>query len=569
MDNTKNDMNNQTNLQRLAYRCARMDIQSVQKKKNGTSYAVGDEVPEALMSKHRPEANRSPIKMSAVAKLLDNILIGNRVNAFSDKEVLYAEIDGTPFLVTGNKIQTVADPDGAINEVYALWAYALARVCTGTRTEFSEKFQTCIAEHTRSHIVSAKAAGEMCDSFFYQTMEEKNTMVEVDTDLVIDTVAAAYRTGMFKPVFTKHGSAVPTLFNPNVPMEANSLNGKVKKAPRKSNSERDTFERARAGEYIIPYDWDEESKELIVPLSFLDTYKPHEYYFLLVQLIDFNLRAIQNDLNSGKTWDETLRRYHMEIALTGSPGTGKSLMVYALAATFGLPIDMENLTHNSEEDFAEGKTKIVNGKPQAVPTAIRERVRRGGIGLLEEANLPQAAVIMGSMGQCATYPFTLKENGYKTLHRHPLCILFYTMNVGTAGSKAMSEPFANRFLFSFSFEDEEKKKFIDTLVKSTRMKRYICEWVYDAYSKITESLKGDSYAAADTESILLSLSLRSCEGALRLIACGFTPKNALTYSIVGKIAERDITVAAAVREIVSSLRDLYIEGEVYDDRQTD
>ena len=133
-----------------------------------------------------------------------------------------------------------------------------------------------------------------------------------------------------------------------------------------------------------------------------------------------------------------------------------------------------------------------------------------------------------------------------------------------AGSKSVSEPFANRFRASYTLEDAERKEFVKTLVRSTGLAGYICEWVYDKYERIVKDLKGDSYGTADTDSILLSLSLRSCEGALQAIAEGQKPKDAIIDSIVGKIAERDLEVATSVRNLVDGFPDLRIEGEVYD-----
>ena len=555
-------MSKEMNIAMLAYRCAEMDISSVQKR-GGKKYVVGDNVPGAKTSEYRFPGDSSPVKMSGVAILLDKILIRRTVLAFSSKQELYAEIDGKPFLV--NKYGVHVVPEENIGDAYILWAYVLYHALVVKEKEFAPLFRRALAEYRSTGFVSDVNAASMCDSFYYWHTSNKIMQIKVSDDLVLDTVTAAFRSGAFVQALNGFGLETPERVSAEGPLEKSEEVEDTNRRTEKKSDNETLWAAALRGDLILNYEWSEDAKKRITPLAFLKTYVPNDIFFMFLRKLIFRLGNIMKRMPETETYQEAIGRWdHVEASLIGSPGTGKTMLVYAVSAALGLPVWMENMSHDTDEEFAEGKTKIVNGGPQSVPTEVLEGVQNGGIVLLEEVNLPQAAVVMGALGQTVEYPFTLKKNGYETISRHPLCVFVSTMNVGTAGSKAVSEPFSNRFRTTYYMEDPGKKSFIDTLVKTSGMKRYICDWVYNVYSRIVSSMKSDQYGAADTESILLSLSLRSCEGVLQGIEEGLDPKEAVNESIVNKIAERDINIAKQVQDMVENIRDLHIEGGVRD-----
>lgn len=123
-----------------------------------------------------------------------------------------------------------------------------------------------------------------------------------------------------------------------------------------------------------------------------------------------------------------------------------------------------------------------------------------GILLLEEINLVNAAVTMGALGQLVEFPFIIKKFGYQPLRRHPLCIIITTMNTGTAGSKSMSQPFANRFKQSFVLDDPKKDDFIRILM-NTGASRDICRWVYDCYERVVACVEDTSLAIIEAKKV--------------------------------------------------------------------
>ena len=161
---------------------------------------------------------------------------------------------------------------------------------------------------------------------------------------------------------------------------------------------------------------------------------------------------------------------------------------------------------------------------------------------------------MGALGQAVEFPFILKENGFEVVRRHPLCIFITTMNTGAVGTKPMSQPFANRFKQSYLLDDPDKETFIQILVNKTGEDKKLCRWVYNAYDAIIKCLKKND-GMVDTESILLSLSMRSCIGAIENIQEGEHPKDAIRDSMIGKIAEQDIEVSKICLRAVDALSD--------------
>ena len=550
------------NILLAAYKCARVDIACLPKKPSGRAYVVGDDVDSAKPSKHRKAGDRAPVRLSAVAILPDKLLVRKRVGVFLSDKNLYAEIDDIPFLVNESGIH-IRPADTGITQSYFLWAYVLYHGFITKDSEFSKTFTDIVNVYRLHGVVDPKDMASLCDSFYYYHTENKKLTIEVTGDLVLETVEAAFRSGAITAAVSGFKYDSPRLVRNEGPLEEVKKEGSA--AENSSTRPVSIFEEAKSGKYLIDYEWSEEARKRITPLKFLETYVPNEIFFKALKKLSYRLGNVLGRMKETEDYQEALGRWdHVEMSMIGTPGSGKTITVYALSAALGIPVWEEDLSHNTDEDAFQGKTKLVQGKPMAVPTEVLEGVEQGGIVLLEEVNLPQAAVVMGALGQCVEYPFTLKKDGYETIHRHPLCVFVSTMNVGTAGSKAVSEPFSNRFRTSYLFEDAERKEFVETLMKTSGMKKYICEWVYDTYSKIVEALKSTSFGAADTESILLSLSLRSCEGVLQGIEEGLKPKEAVYDSLVNKIAERDLVAAEQVRDLVDAVRDLHIEGEVRD-----
>ena len=416
-------------------------------------------------------------------------------------------------------------------------------------TETLKRLQACIQSYNKTGFVPANQAGALCDAFYYEF--KGKVYVEILDDLRQEEIEALQRQDTPQPIIL-HGSAIarPELVKTEV----------RKKKPTVALPEvSEIIDKAKAGAYLVPYEWQPEAESYRQGLDTLEGFIPNQTFISLLEKIKLRtgnvLERIKNlslDLSIPADRIKALGKDYINVTLSGKPGTGKTRLAYALGAATGMPVYTISNSHNTDEDTYTGLTKMVDGHPMSVSTATVRCYQDGGILLLEEINLPQAAVVMGALGQALEFPFILMKDGYQPIRRHPLCIIISTMNTGTAGSKAVSQPFANRFKQSFVLDDPTKEDFI-RILGNTGADMPVCRWVYECYERVVAGIENDN-AMADVESILLSLSVRTCIGAIENIQEGMEPREAVKNSIIGKISEQDREVAKACAKIVEGMR---------------
>lgn len=511
----------------------------------GNALSVGEVFTSARVSSYRATAGASDIKITYVAKALD-YLLGKNIFLLTGKSEIYIEVkeNGKTYKGLVTK-ETQAWDSANVPTIISLVADVMYCMVHSDNEEIRGSFRRIAANIGKKE--TAEEIAFFCDSYFYYSRLKS---VEITDDLVLDPVKAAYRRGMLTKSFLE--KALP-MSEESVILEEQQDYAGEETTSRKITPEQ-VLADAKAGKYTVPYGWKEEQKEYIYSKGLLESFVPTETFVNILNKITFRLGRILKRMNEGADRVTALGQDYINLTLTGKPGTGKTAMIYALSAATGLPVYTTAGSHNTDEDEFEGKTKMVDGHPAAVPTDALKCFEDGGIFLIEEANLPQAAVIMGALGQAVEFPFILKKNGYETIRRHPLCIFITTMNVGTVGAKAMSQPFANRFKQSYVLNDPGSKVFIDILSKRTGESTKLCRWVYNAYTSILKCLDKND-AMADIESIKLALSMRSCMGAIENIQEGQHPKDAIRDSIVGKIAEQDLEMSEICLRAVDSLPD--------------
>ena len=418
--------------------------------------------------------------------------------------------------------------------------------------EFRDMFITTVTRYNDVGNWTRNNAYILCDAFYYGTMKKKN-IKEVQCNIVPKAaIDAALRSLNPSSIAELKGTTA-------VPPKYTTVKKTIIKKKEPDSDLNILMKECKAGKYLVNYQWDTTQEEYIQSLHSLDGYIPNEEFRSILKKIKFRTdRVLQRmqelDLTKGQDRVEAIGKDYINLTLSGKPGTGKTKLAYMLAAATGLPIYTVANSHNTDEDEYEGKTKMIDGRAVSVETDTLKCAEHGGILLLEEINLVNAAVAMGSLGQFVEFPFVIKKFGYKPIRRHPLCIIITTMNTGTAGSKSMSQPFANRFKQSFVLNDPAKEDFIRILMSNTGAGRDICRWVYECYDRITACIEADN-GMADVEGILLSLSMRSCAGAIENIQEGMEPRAAIVNSIIGKIAEQDHEVAESCKKVLSGMRD--------------
>ena len=92
------------------------------------------------------------------------------------------------------------------------------------------------------------------------------------------------------------------------------------------------------------------------------------------------------------------------------------------------------------------------------------------------------------------------------------------------------------------------------ILTNTGARKKDANWVFNAYTKITDYLKSP---AVNAEDVCLNVTLRGCIGALENINEGEDAKDSIRNTLIGKISEVDLELAEDVyKNVVMSLPDL-------------
>lgn len=484
-------------------------------------------------------------KCSRAAIFLDKLFIDGQINALEavNSDSVYVQIssaDGINHgIVTKGNIQWETMPTDNLPNIIALCAFALSS--HAKCTEYKDSFEAIKKSYYTNSANAAAGLGEVmlfCDSLYYEGLLQDITElcdVTVEEYPVYETAKQAWTAQELVPIKAFDGlKNLPTL-------EISKAKSRKKASAAKTSI---NFDDCKAGKYILNYKWDDE--ENIVPLSFLDDFVPCEQYFSLVKKLDKRLNNILTNIDAGMEGIEALKRDFVNALMIGKPGTGKTTIAYALSATFGIPVYSVTLSKNTEEDEFQCKTVVVNGQLQSVETFYSKAFENGGIIMLEEVNLPDAGVLMGAIGQGIEFPFILMKQGYIPVKRHPLCVVLGAFNVGTEGSRSISQALSSRFKQTYQLNDPTKDEFIERL-KKRNSDELLCTWIYNIYSKLIAYLESPNVNAPE---IALNVTMRGCYGALENIEEGEDAKTAITNTLIGKIAEIDLELAKQAKKAV-------------------
>lgn len=376
----------------------------------------------------------------------------------------------------------------------------------------------------------------MCDCFYFGIGKSGKIMVKEDADVFhaqmdrIMQASALEHDELTAPVKLIQENKVKSSADPDQPEMFTEPLDKF-------------FGRCKAGEFLIDYPWNDTQKKYVVPLSFLDTFIPTEAFRLLLLSVWSQVKENLRQMKEGVPYDQIMAKDPINIKLIGKPGSGKTTVIEAVLACMGYPKGMINCKGHMEEDEIEGMNKFVNGSIYSIPTKAGELHSVGGAVILEEFNLPDPDILMGSLGQALAYPFILKVDGYREYKRHPLTIYIATMNVGTEGSKPVNEALSSRFPEGHILEEVAEDEFV-TILSSAGYKKKDCRMVYKAYRGII------NYLGKNREDLALSVTLRHCQSALKKMRIGFTRQQAYEATFISQLYSSDPEVAENVRSDV-------------------
>lgn len=494
---------------------------------------------DTLMSKPRDKK----AKMSKIGKILDMLFYYNNLHCYisSDGFVLMSfEYNGNQYCCqtsgdVENGITISWDADKVEKKLCLLPIFVHA---TTLENEASKMLREQLSELRKAINKNDKEKTDelillICDTFYYGFSSNKKfsdslyiIYQALESSLIKDSVAA----GAVKPIEYLE------------PVSISSSTSTAYNTENKMEQEKETINKEN---FRVNYtDWNEDQL-LKIPQS--EDYVMTPTAEKIIRKIKFRTDRITKRMEEGKTGLDAIQNDYINIQLVGRPASGKTKLAYAVGEYVGMPVYTVPFTKNTEEDTVEGRNKVVQGKIDFVETDFLKAYQNGGIIVLEEINLADPAVVMGSLGQAIEFPFIVMKDGYTPVRRHPLCIIIATMNTGTAGSKSLNEAFSTRLKQTYVMEDPSRNLFLEIL-QSKGFPKKNCNWVYNAYTRIINSLKNGN------EDLTENISLRSCIGALENIEEGSSPKEAIKDTIIGKIAEKDLETARKTEmEVVESL----------------
>lgn len=492
----------------------------------------------------RPKTTKSTrAKITNGIATLRHILEG-RIVAFEGKQGIYFEKDGAQCFVSQNGDIVNVESGKEIDDSLLVDAVTLYDISNLSGMSNMQKTTRNFLEamHSISGSVDLTSAlFYLCDAQYFEGLKiATRDQISVMNDLRIEEVKQAIRTGEMTSMEILHG----------LPTAALKLDVQVPKAATKESSETYTdakFVDCKMGAYLIDYIWDIERHEDIQSLEFLDDFVPVPQFFTMVDIINHELNAVVARLKTGQIGQSAIGKNYVNCQLVGRPGTGKTTIANALSAAFGLPIKVVINSKHTEEDTYQGMAKIRDGKVEFVSTPFLTAYKTGGIILLEEFNLCDPGMLMGALGQAIERPFLVYEDGYRTVRRHPLCVIIATANVGTQGSREPSEAMISRMPNIFLLDDPSESDFIAILQKGTSLGKRKIQKVYKGYKKVIDFLCSGSISADD---IALGVTLRACQAAVKQMEIGISFHDAMKNTVIGAIAVKDIALAKQAFESV-------------------
>lgn len=499
----------------------------------------------------RPSGTIVKPKLSALAQLIDDIFL-KKVSCYDIGDSMIVEIRHTTAPTLFCKVDanssgctvTTEDVDG-LNPRDTNFACALF-LAAGNNAEMSSSIKEYFKDYADG-ITNSPAIYRFCDSYYYGFLNAGNNVKVIEDKSLIEEFVTAVTDGMAKlDTLGLDGYITDTykagVFTKEEPKEEKSVEtGKT------------FLDECIEGKYIVPYNWDDDQKELIPSMSELDKFYENKFFRELVEMIYYGSMETLSINAKGIPFTDTMAYAEQMFngRLIGEPGTGKSYTIRMACAACQVPFIDVAFSKHTEEDVAEGKTRIVDGRPEFVLTDIPKYWAKGGVQVWEEPNLADPAVTFGIASQALEKPFMIMENGVNKVYRHPLTFVFACENTGLEGTNPDNPAFSNRFETTWPIEAPTEEELKGMLMKQTGQSKTLVNWVYEAYKRTINWLNDPKVGESE---VCSNLSIRTCKGTIRNMKRGMSPIRAVETSIVGAVRSVDKELATnLMEEVISTL----------------
>lgn len=214
------------------------------------------------------------------------------------------------------------------------------------------------------------------------------------------------------------------------------------------------------------------------------------------------------------------------ILLCGGKATGKNILADNLAWLFGRPVYNVSFHVNTDSSTLIGTDTFSGGEVRLRRGPIAQAARYGGFCVLDEINMAKndAVAVMHSV---LDYRRLIDVPGYECIPLHPAARFIATMNYGYAGTRELNEALVSRFTVIRM-----------PLLTAAQLRRLLDSAAPGAAEENVDGCVGLfldlNEKAVNGEISTHPVDLRGMIAALRLMAGGVGPKDAIAVSITNK-----------------------------------
>jgi len=214
------------------------------------------------------------------------------------------------------------------------------------------------------------------------------------------------------------------------------------------------------------------------------------------------------------------------ILLCGGKATGKNILADNLAWLFARPVYNVSFHVNTDSSTLIGTDTFTGSEVRLRPGPVALAAQNGGFCILDEINMAKNEAV-AVMHSALDYRRLIDVPGYECIPIHPAARFIATMNYGYAGTRELNEALVSRFtvIRMPTLEHDQLHRLL--LSDAPGVSEQELERCIGLFLDLNEK-------AVNGEISTHPVDLRGMVSALRLMARGMDPKDAVAVSITNK-----------------------------------
>lgn len=315
----------------------------------------------------------------------------------------------------------------------------------------------------------------------FDKKEDSETLTVLENDIFIDLAQRNDVIKLFKPMQALCDKKFPEGTTTIYDLSSFEAKPKAKRTMKVTKTINTVADAVKSGMFKINHTFN--GDEQLVPTIYDDfDLTPKEQR--ICKLIKANEKIAQ--MGCGNSF--------MNFMLTGEAGTGKSTAAAKIAQVTGLPWRIFTCSAGTEE-FDVLQSILPNPKPTGreniyIDSEIVNAFRYGGIIEIEEVNKIQRDGVLSCLYPGLDSLGQIKLKDGSIVHRHPDCIVIFTMNEGYEETKPVSQALLSRCQQIIEFELPKKQDMIKRIQKDFPLEDQLLddmvETLFDVRTVVTD-----------------------------------------------------------------------------------